>query len=258
MEAITSISNPRVQSARRLHRRKERLDSCRFLIEGPKSVAEALDAEWPLHEVFVEQDGHSGLIARVRERGVSVFEVTESVMKAISDAETPQGIVAVGKITAPPNPAPPSGLTLLLVEIRDPGNAGTLMRSAAAAGCDFVMFTKGSVDPWSPKVVRSAAGSTFRVGTGIEIEVDAAIAQLKETGYRLVGADARADSDIYETDLSAERLAIVLGNESWGVPSHISASLDDTVAIRMPGDAESLNVGVAGSIVLFEALRQRR
>jgi TrmH family RNA methyltransferase len=259
MAVISSISNPRVQSARRLNRRRERLDSCRFLIEGPKGVAEAIETGWPLTEVFV-QDGHDDLVARCREFGVPVIDVTESVMKAISDAATPQGIVAVGGITSPPGweQRAATGLSLVLGEIRDPGNAGTLLRSAAAAGCDLVTFTKGSVDPWSPKVVRSAAGATFRVATAVEIELTDAVTQLKELGYKVVGTEAGADSDLYDVDLTPPLLAIVLGNESWGLSDEISNSLDETVAIRMPGQAESLNVAVAGSIVLFEALRQRR
>jgi TrmH family RNA methyltransferase len=259
MALISSISNPRVQSARKLHRRRERLDTRRFLIEGPKAVNDALESDWPLVEIFVEGD-HPEIVAACRERDIPVIEVSESVMRAVSDAITPQGVVAVGKVTSPPgwDRRPGTGLRLVLGEIRDPGNAGTLIRSAAAAGCDLVTFTKGSVDPWSPKVVRSAAGATFRVATAIEVDLPEAISQLKGLGYRVVGADARAGTDLYEADLGAPLLAIVLGNESWGMPSDVSGSLDELVAIDMPGGAESLNVGVAGSVILFEALRQRR
>ena len=149
------------------------------------------------------------------------------------------------------------GLALVLADVRDPGNAGTLVRSALAAGAGAVVFAKGSVDPLHPKVVRSAAGSLFQIPIVRGPQLQDVAEVLSGLGVALVGAAADASTDMYEADL-ARPVAIVLGNEAWGLPPEATDRTDLTVRIPMPGPAESLNVSVAGSILLFEALRQRR
>jgi TrmH family RNA methyltransferase len=148
-------------------------------------------------------------------------------------------------------------LLLVLVSVRDPGNAGTLIRSAVAAGAGAVVFAEDSVDPFGPKTVRSSAGMLFHV----PIVGGASLADVhemaKERRLVTVGADANASTEHIDADL-AKPVALVVGNEAWGIPEHLRGELDEVVSIAMPGPAESLNVGIAGSILLFEALRQRR
>lgn len=247
-----------MQAARRLTRRQFREREGRFLIEGPRVLADALDAGATVHEVFVV-DGELPIVATARSSGAQIHEVSEPVLRALSDAATPQDVVAVAELPDASLDAldVSSGLILVLAEIRDPGNAGTLVRSAAASGCGGVVFATGSVDPYGPKTLRAAAGAVLRIPVVAKVELTAALQFLRAAGFALVGADARSDDSIYDTDLS-KPTAIVLGNESWGLPDAEAEKLDVVAGIPMPGDVESLNVGVAGSLFLFEAARRRQ
>jgi TrmH family RNA methyltransferase len=148
-------------------------------------------------------------------------------------------------------------LIVVLAEVRDPGNAGTLVRSAAAAGADAVIFAKGAVDPLSAKTSRSAAGALFRIPIVLGVELEDAIEGLRQRGLVLVAADPRADMPLEACDMTRP-VALILGNEAQGVPPRLDPMVHETVVIPMPGATESLNVAVAGSILLFEAVRQRR
>ncbi len=147
-------------------------------------------------------------------------------------------------------------LVVVLADVRDPGNAGTILRSALAAGADAAVFGSGSVDPYHPKTVRSGAGALFRLPVVRGMETPAAIEALKALGFSVIGADASGDTSYTEVDMTG-RVAIVLGNEAWGLPAETAALIDRSVAIPMPGPSESLNVGIAGALLLFEAVRQR-
>ena len=191
------------------------------------------------------------------ELGVPTFEVSDAVLKVMSEATTPQGVVAVAEMRPSSLFDVAEGdLVVVLAEVRDPGNAGTLIRSAEAAGAAGIVFADGSVDPYGPKTVRAAAGSLFRLPIVRDVSLSDAVEVLKEAGHRVLGADATSPRHVDEVDLGG-RIAFVLGNEAWGVPAGASALLDETVGIRMPGPTESLNVAVAGSILLFEAVRRR-
>ncbi|MEA2497946.1 MAG: methyltransferase, TrmH family, partial [Actinomycetota bacterium] len=148
-------------------------------------------------------------------------------------------------------------LALVLVAVRDPGNAGTLIRSAVAAGAGAVIFTEGSVDPFGPKTVRATAGMLFHAPLVVAPSLDEVREALAARGVKLVGAEAGAGTSHLEANLK-EPVALVVGNEAWGIPPEFGSRLDETVSIDMPGPAESLNVGIAGSLLLFEAVRQRR
>ncbi len=190
--------------------------------------------------------------------GVSPWVVTDDVIQVLSDTVTPQGVVAV---VADPSVGvealAASDLTLVLADVRDPGNAGTLVRSAAAARAGAVVFAHGSVDPLHPKVVRSAAGALFGVPLVRAAPLEKVATALREASAAIIGAAADADDDLFDVDLSG-RCAIVLGNEAWGMSPDVEALVDRMVRIPMPGPVESLNVSTAGSILLFEVLRQRR
>jgi TrmH family RNA methyltransferase len=223
------------------------------LVEGERAVAEALGSGATLIDAFVGERGPEWFWERAAAVGVEPARVSERVLRALATTVTPQSIVAV---FARPEPGELAGdLVLVLHEVADPGNAGTLVRSAVAAGAGAVVFTTGGVDPWSPKTVRSSAGLIFRVPIVEGLPLAEAAARLRAAGLRLLGAAAGARS-CYETDLVAP-LALVVGNEARGL-GPAADLLDGEVGIHMPGPAESLNVAVAGSILLFEAARQRR
>ena len=222
---------------------------------------EALASGAPLRELFVAEAGpdFDALSGAARDAGVPVFEVTEPVLRSLADTTTPQGVVAVVEIrtSALPELAAKASLLLVLAGVRDPGNAGALLRSALAAGADGVIFAAGAVDPLHPKTVRASAGAVFRVELAREKELENVVAVLRRAGLTVVGAAASAPETFDHTDFT-RRIALVLGNEAWGLPPEAADLLDEVVGIPMPGPAESLNVGIAGSILLFECVRQRR
>jgi TrmH family RNA methyltransferase len=188
---------------------------------------------------------------------IDVTLVGERVMRMLSDSSSPQGVVAVAHA---PNAAlddlTASDLSLILAGVRDPGNAGTLVRSAAAAAAGAVVFTEGSVDPLNPKTVRACAGALFLVPVVREADVGEAISVARNAGVQVLGADVRADPGPDSFDLT-KPTAFVLGNEAWGFEPGLEDLLDGAVSIPMPGRTESLNVGIAGSILLFETVRRR-
>lgn len=221
------------------------------------ALEEALSAGTRVRDVFVSDADPASVVTRARDAGARVHEVSEQVLRAVSDAVTPQGIVAVADLPECDlgDVDVSTGLIVVAEQLRDPANAGTLIRSAAACGCGGVVFTAGSVDPYAPKTLRAAAGAIFRTPLVTRVSLDDAVSHLRGAGFVIVGADAHARRSIYEIDLTRPT-AIVVGNESWGLAD--TSALDVTVGIPMPGDVESLNAGVAGSVFLFEALRQRR
>lgn len=208
--------------------------------------------------MFVTGSGDDD-VARAAASGAHIHEVSDQVLRAVSDAATPHHVVAIAELpaTSLSDLDLSSGLVLVLAQIRDPGNAGTLVRSAAASGCGGVVFTEGSVDPFGPKTLRAGAGAVFRIPLAAEVALEEVLAFLKDAGVTSVGADAGSNTSIYDMDLT-QPTAIVLGNESWGLPEADARKLDRTAGIPMPGGIESLNVGVAGSLFLFEAARQRQ
>ena len=218
------------------------------------ALREAVEAGYRLREVFVTAEARPDLPLGI---GVPTFEVTDGVLKVMSEAVTPQGVVAVAEMQAGSLFDVAKGdLVVVLAEVRDPGNAGTLIRSAEAAGASGIVFADGSVDPFGPKTVRAAAGSLFRLPIVRDVSLGDAVTVLRDAGHRILGADATSPQHVDEVELG-ERITFVLGNEAWGVPASAAELLDATVGIRMPGPTESLNVAVAGSILLFEAVRRR-
>ena len=242
-----------MQEARKLLRRAHRDRSGLFLLEGPRALADALEAGAPVVEVFATETAAETLPAGLED----VTLVGDRVMRMLSDSATPQGVVAVAHAPGADVAAlRDSDLSLILAGVRDPGNAGTLVRSAAAAGAGCVTFTEGSVDPFGPKTVRASAGALFLVPIVRGVDVGEAIVAARAAGAQVLGADARGGEPLEDVDLT-EPTAFVLGNEAWGFEPGLAASFDGTVSIPMPGRVESLNVGIAGSILLFETVRRR-
>lgn len=186
------------------------------------------------------------------------MRVTDDVVSSLSDTATPQGVVAVVEMRSLELGDLPgdADLVIVLADVRDPGNAGTVLRSALAAGADAAVFASGSVDPYHPKTVRAGAGALFRLPVVRGIDLADALSVLKGAGFSLLGAEASAQVPYTDVDMTG-KLALVLGNEAWGLPSEAPAVIDLFVSIPMPGPVESLNVGIAGALLLFEAVRQR-
>lgn len=198
------------------------------------------------------------LADRVHVAGGRVFDLAPGVLEKVADTVTPQPLLAVfATVDRPFDAVQGAGLVLVCTDLRDPGNAGTVIRSADAAGADAVVCTGGTVDPFNPKAVRASAGSLFYVPLVCEPSVPAALASVSQAGYRLLGAAPAAGDDYQSVDFTRP-VALVLGNEAWGLAPDVAQALDGFVHIPMAGRAESLNVGMAAAVLCFEALRQRQ
>ncbi len=252
MELVTSTRNERVRDAAALARRRVRRDTGRHLVEGPNVVAEAL-AAGVVEEVFATPEAAADLHVP---DGVRVTHVADHVLERLSGSTTPQGIVAVARTdVAAPDAVVGRGLMVVLHEVADPGNAGAIVRTADAAGAHTVVLTRGSVDPFGPKAIRAAAGSTYHLPVALDIELAALAAACREVGQPLVGLDAAAERSVFELRRRPPPIALVLGNEAHGLPAEARTLLDDTVAIPQWGAAESLNVAAAAAVALYAAAR---
>lgn len=254
---ITSLSNPHVKRARKLQRKRRREESGLCVLEGERLVRDAWQAGAVFDTLFVREDhftAESRWLSEIHDRGVVIFSVTDAVMAALSETVTPQGIVA---LVQTPRLQPPSRihLILLLDRLRDPGNAGTLLRSAAAAGVDLVLFGPETVDPFGGKVLRSAMGAHFRVPVRTCSswgEVDRWFGSKRA----IYVADIQGDLAYDQVDWT-EPAALIVGGEAHG-PSPEAHRRATSVVIPMARKTESLNAAVAGSVILFEAARQQR
>jgi TrmH family RNA methyltransferase len=255
---ITSPSNDKIKRIRALQSRsKTRREEGRFVVEGVRLAEEAVRAGWQaelaLYTEDLNQRGMS-LIERLRSHDVAVEAVAPEVMRAASDTETPQGILIVLPMEGKPAKEQVD-LVLIVDQVRDPGNLGALLRSAAAVAVDRVLLLPGTVDVYSPKVVRAGMGAHFQVHLQLaEVDTVSALIQSHHLALCIAEADAATRYDQYDLN---QPLALVVGGESEGPSRALRGLLHTALAIPLPGAVESLNAGVAGSVLLFEILRQR-
>lgn len=256
---ITSAQNPKIKWVKALQTQaKERREEGAFVVEGVRLAEEALAAGWPARLVLYTEDlppRGQAVVAGFAGRGAPVEAVMPQALRAASDTETPQGILVVLErrtLALPPQP----GFIFIPDGVRDPGNLGTMLRTAAAAGAQGVLTPPGTVDPFAPKVVRSAMGAHFRLPViGMDWE---GIARQVEAGGMQVYL-AAADGDLAYTQADFRRpLALVIGGEAEGAGAQAGALAHQRVNIPMPGGSESLNAAVAAAIILFEVVRQRQ
>jgi TrmH family RNA methyltransferase len=258
---ITSLQNKRVAKAVRLKKRALREKDRRFLVEGAQAVGEAIASGSTVHEVFHTFGPETRLlpvIGMARDRGIRLTEVSEAVMARLTSTVTPQGLVAVADfVDVALDDVPETARTIpILVEVRDPGNAGTIVRSADAADADAVVFTRSSVDIYNEKVVRATAGSLFHVPVVREASVGDTVSDLRGRGFAVLAADPSGAESLYDTDFSRPT-ALLFGNEAQGVPEDVLELADRTIRIPIAGRAESLNLAAATAVVMYEAARQR-
>ena len=254
---LTNPRSDRVKAVRALSRRSVRARTGRFLAEGPQSVREAV--RWrpadvvDLYVTAAAAERHPDILALAHEAGVFVHEVTEPVLAAMSDTEQPQGLTAVCRV-APASLEDVLGagprLMVLLTNVRDPGNAGTVIRGADAVGADAVLVSGNSVDVYSPKVVRSTAGSIFHLPVVTGLEIDDALSALRNQGVRLLAADGAGERLLPDADLHPPH-AWVMGNEAWGLEPHVREQCDEVVRVPIYGKAESLNLAMAATVCLY-------
>lgn len=255
---ITSVHNPRVADTAKLRKRGLRDERGRFLVEGAQASAEAL-AAGVVESLFhvPEAPGRvTEVVSAAEAAGVDVQAVSAGVISHLTSAVTPQGVVAVARFVDVPLGDLPPGLVPVLCSVRDPGNAGTILRSADAAGATGVAFTRESVDPYNAKAVRASAGSLFHVPVVRGVAASEVVETLREDGAQVLAATADGQTSVYETDLSGPT-TLLFGNEAWGLTLEARRLADQTVRVPIAGKAESLNLAAAAALILFEAARQR-
>lgn len=253
---LSSPKNPKIAAAARLKKRAFREQERLFLVEGAQGVREALHADGALRSCFVT-DPLDELAILAREQGVEVHEISDDVMRKLTSTVTPQGIVGVAPfVDVAVDDLAPSGAVVLLHEVRDPGNAGTVLRSADAAGSGGVVCSTTSVDVYNPKTVRSSAGSIFHVPVVRGVDTVETVGHLRDEGFRVLAMDAEGTESLYAADLAGP-VVFLFGNEAHGLPQDVVASADATMRIPHAGPAESLNLAAAATVCLFEWGRRR-
>jgi len=253
---ITSTHNPKIQLARALlGRARERRQASAFVAEGVRLVEEALASGWPFRFALHSSDlGERGaaLVAALQDAGVELEEVEAHLLQSVSETETSQGILAVLSLSHLPLPDSPD-FVLIPDQMRDPGNLGTLLRTAAAAGVQAVLLPPETVDAYSPKVVRAGMGAHFRlpVESLPWSEIRARVRRLKVYLAEIEGGVSYWQADF------CQPLALILGGEAEGAGESARRLAQQAVQVPMPGGTESLNAAVAGAILMFEVVRQR-
>jgi TrmH family RNA methyltransferase len=248
---------------KRAFRQRERA----FLAEGPQAVAEALGSGAEVTDLFATAPALSkyhDLVATAETAGVPVHVVSGEVMEDLAQTVTPQGLLAVCRFVDVPLAAitqPAPVLVALLANVRDPGNAGTVLRTADAAGAQAVVFADASVDPYNGKCVRASAGSLFHLPVVAGARLEQAAGAMRQAGLRIIAADGRAGRSLDDPDVQArlsEPTAWMFGNEAWGLPPDLVALADEPVAVPIYGKAESLNLAAAAAVCLYASARAQR
>ena len=231
-------------------------------------MAEAFHCGARVTDLFVTgpaRDRHRDLVAAIADAGIPVHVVSGDIMDELAQTVTPQGLLAVcgfvdvplAEITAP---APPR-LVALLANVRDPGNAGTVLRTADAAGAHAVVFADASVDPYNGKCVRASAGSLFHLPVVAGAGLEDAVRALRQAGLRIVAADGRAGRPLDDPEVQARLAgptAWMFGNEAWGLPPELVALADEPVAVPIYGRAESLNLAAAAAVCLYASAQAQQ
>ena len=257
---ITSATNLHIKDIIQIREKRAKFRHTAFLVEGPHLVEMALNTGVLIKEVyateaFMNTKEHQTMLKKITG---TVFEVSEQILKKITDTETPQGIVAVAgyepdALDTLPLKANP--LLVVLDAIQDPGNLGTIIRTADAAGADAVILLSGSCDAFMPKVIRATAGSIFNLPL-IYAEPDTLVDWLRKKKIQLAVTAVDAEKTVFEVDLSGN-IAIAFGNEAHGVSKQLRKAAELFLNIPILGKAESLNVATSAAICLYEAVRQR-
>lgn len=258
-----TVGNSRVKEARKLSRRSVRTERRLFLADGPKAVEGALSVDCVV-EVFATPSAleqYADLLG-----AADVTLVDERALASLSDSVTPAGVVAVCRhIDRPLTTLVDQGRDLRLLavcaDVRDPGNAGNVIRTADAAGADAVVLAGQSVDAYNPKTVRSTVGSLFHLPLVVESDPAVAVRAARQAGLIVLAADGAGDVGLFDLDLEADLrrpTAWLFGNEAWGLPADLAALADRRVAIPIHGRAESLNLSTAAAVCLYASARAQR
>ena len=263
MIEIRSSKNPLIKEIKSLYRKKERMKNKSFIIEGIKIIEEAIVNHYPIKSIIYTdrllntKDGQE--FFRTIEYMDNLVYVPDNIFREITDTENPQGILAIAKFEfrdLSELKGKDKPFLLLLDELQDPGNMGTIIRTADAFNIDGIILTDGCVDPYNAKVVRATMGSIFRLPLYYTNDGISVLNDLKMSKINIYSTSLEGSVPIFDIDYN-EGFVLIIGNESKGVSEDIFALSDKLIRIPMPGGSESLNAGVAASIIMYEAMKQR-
>jgi TrmH family RNA methyltransferase len=266
---LLSVKSGRVKAARRLARRVSRAETRLFLAEGPQAVREALELPGCVAEVFAVRgvaESHPEIHARAASKDIPWQLVDDAALESLTETVHPQGVVAVCRFLDRPLadvlPDAESGsLVAVCADVRDPGNAGTVIRCADAAGASAVVLAGSSVDPYNGKAVRASVGSLFHLGLAIAPDTAGVITELRSRGYLVLAADGAGETDLddaVDQGLLSRPTAWLFGNEAWGLPDEVAVLADRRVRIPIHGRAESLNLATAAAVCLYASAHAQR
>lgn len=254
MERITSMKNPLVRAMKSLRERKGRETEGRILVEGEVMLREAVKCGLTIRDLLVEE-AHAGLAEEFAAAGARTFVVPRGLLESVCETKTPQGICASFDLPSPLPLADAPARVVALDGTQDPGNVGTIWRTADAAGFQGLLFGAGCADPLSPKVQRAAMGSGFRVPFMVSDDLPAALMDLRDRGWSVIASDL-AGADFYRRPDPGAKYVLVIGNEARGISEAVRDAATMLVKLPMRGGAESLNAAVAAGIMMYELMRQ--
>ena len=247
---ITSKDNEIIKNIKKLKEKKYRLDS--YIVEGIKMVKEAINENQEIALIAIREDFKIDFDTK----NTKIITISNKIFNDISDVKTPQGILAVIKKNQNNQIETNSNYILALDSLQDPGNMGTIIRTADSANINQIIINKTTVDPYSPKVIRSTMGAIYRTNI-IEVEdLKATLKEMKLKGFQIITTDLKATQSIYDINYN-NKTVVVIGNEANGVSQEILQTADKKVIIPMLGKTESLNASIAASIMIYEYVRQK-
>ena len=247
---ITSKDNEIIKNIKKLKEKKYRLDS--YIVEGIKMVKEAINENQEIALIAIREDFKIDFDTK----NTKIVTISNKIFNDISDVKTPQGILAVIKKNQNNQIETNSNYILALDSLQDPGNMGTIIRTADSANINQIIINKTTVDPYSPKVIRSTMGAIYRTNI-IEVEdLKATLKEMKSKGFQIITTDLKATQSIYDINYN-NKTVVVIGNEANGVSQEILQTADKKVIIPMLGKTESLNASIAASIMIYEYVRQK-
>ena len=246
---ITSKDNEIIKNIKKLHDKKYRIDS--YIVEGIKMVKEAISENQLIELIAIREDFE----IKFDTKNIKIITVSSKVFDDISDVKTPQGILAVIKKKPNKQIETNTDYILALDSLQDPGNMGTIIRTADSANINQIIINKTTVDPYSSKVIRSTMGAIYRMNI-IEVEnLESTLKELQSKSFKVITTDLKAEKSIY--DINYNRTIVVIGNEANGVSQEVLEIADERVIIPMLGKTESLNASIAASIMIYEHVRQK-
>jgi len=257
IDTITSLQNPQVKAWRSLNKgRSQRLAQGLFLAEGEHMAQEAVK-EQKARALLIDAAAREKYDAlAITAQGVSIYYLSSHVMEAICDAKTPQGIIAVCSYPDENNTALDGDLLVALDGVQDPGNVGTILRTADAAGFHTLLMDEKTADPYSPKALRASMGGVFRIPTHRVANLAHTLNTLAQQGYQIIAGDLHGQP-FFHRPSAGKKACIIIGNEGAGISPQVLDAATMRLKLPMVGGAESLNAAVAGAIMMYDILRER-